>query len=714
MLATVSHDAAVHRPRRPGRVGPGRRRPDPRRHPRRSAPRLARRRRTRAPPGRVRPARRPGRPAPRGADPAPRLGFPGRPHRGRRRPCARSGRRCSASRSAWTARSAVTASCRPATSRSARSSRTASWPPGWRPPPAWPRPAGSTATGTSAWLWTVGEATGLPLDALTTSHRKLPADRLVLVAQAALFVVRDVFGPALSESLRSWSGRDLSDTALSVLYHRAKINRSMSRTNRCCRRCRSPRPRPGWWRAPGPRRSPSSPARPATARATPSSPPPSTSSTAAARSWWPPSPRTRPTSWPACWPVTRAPRRSSSATPRNGADLAASLAAGIGAGTAERDLRADRATSDQHLSSVRAIESRLAAAMTTEQQAADAVPLAADAGRTGRRRPRRLPRRRSTPRRRRRRSTAGRRVAGPWPREVRRRLVAALAGRGRVPQRHGPSPGPPGCAGPARDRRDRGRHRAACRRPPGRDRRHRPRPALDRPARGRGSPGRRGGRRDEPGRPQRPPLDPGRPPRSRRPGHRPAVRPQPPPRAARRPGRPAAGQGPAAVDRHGHRCGGPAAAGARPLRSGGDRRGLARRPGARRSGAGPGPPRPGRRRPAAVAVRVLRQRRGRRGGAVPARRGRPRRRAPGQHLRPGRRLRPGDLAGRTPPQRPAPDRFLREAFLRGPDRGRHPAPVHRPRRRDRRGPGPAASRPRSAPSWTWSGRWPARAGPASG
>jgi hypothetical protein len=49
--------------------------------------------------------------------------------------------------------------------------------------------------------------------------------------------------------------------------------------------------------------------------------------------------------------------------------LAASLAAGLESGTAERDLRADRATSDQHLSSVRAIEFRLATAMTTEQQA---------------------------------------------------------------------------------------------------------------------------------------------------------------------------------------------------------------------------------------------------------------------------------------------------------------------------------------------------------
>lgn len=79
-------------------------------------------------------------------------------------------------------------------------------------------PGWLTATGTQAWLWTAGEATGLPLDSLTAEHRRLPNDRLVLIARAALFVVRDVFGPALGESLRSWAGRDLSGTALDALY----------------------------------------------------------------------------------------------------------------------------------------------------------------------------------------------------------------------------------------------------------------------------------------------------------------------------------------------------------------------------------------------------------------------------------------------------------------------------------------------------------------
>jgi hypothetical protein len=79
--------------------------------------------------------------------------------------------------------------------------------------PGWLR-----ATGSRSWLWSVAEATGLPIDAVSDEHRRLPNDRLVLVAAAALFVVRDVFGPALGDSLRSWAGRDLEGTALSLLY----------------------------------------------------------------------------------------------------------------------------------------------------------------------------------------------------------------------------------------------------------------------------------------------------------------------------------------------------------------------------------------------------------------------------------------------------------------------------------------------------------------
>ncbi|HEV7965155.1 MAG TPA: hypothetical protein VGP57_21605, partial [Actinoplanes sp.] len=74
------------------------------------------------------------------------------------------------------------------------------------------------ATGSRAWLWSVAEATGLPIDAITGSGRRLPADRLVLVAEPALFVVRDVFGAGLGDSLRSWAGRDLAGTALAALY----------------------------------------------------------------------------------------------------------------------------------------------------------------------------------------------------------------------------------------------------------------------------------------------------------------------------------------------------------------------------------------------------------------------------------------------------------------------------------------------------------------
>ncbi|GAA2497169.1 DEAD/DEAH box helicase [Winogradskya humida] len=74
------------------------------------------------------------------------------------------------------------------------------------------------AIGTRAWLWSVAEATGLPIDATTTTTARLPGDRLVMVCRAALFVARDVFGGGLVDGLRSWSGRDLTGTAFAAIY----------------------------------------------------------------------------------------------------------------------------------------------------------------------------------------------------------------------------------------------------------------------------------------------------------------------------------------------------------------------------------------------------------------------------------------------------------------------------------------------------------------
>ena len=77
------------------------------------------------------------------------------------------------------------------------------------------------ATGSRAWLWSVAEATGLPIDAIAENSRRLPTDRLVLVVEPALFVVRDVFGAGLADSLRTWAGRNLDGTALAALYGEA-------------------------------------------------------------------------------------------------------------------------------------------------------------------------------------------------------------------------------------------------------------------------------------------------------------------------------------------------------------------------------------------------------------------------------------------------------------------------------------------------------------
>ncbi|MCO8273522.1 AAA domain-containing protein [Actinoplanes sp. TRM 88003] len=73
------------------------------------------------------------------------------------------------------------------------------------------------ATGSKAWLWSAAEATGLSVDAVA-GDRRAPNDRVVLMAEAALFVVRDVFGAGLADSLRSWASRDLTGTALAAVY----------------------------------------------------------------------------------------------------------------------------------------------------------------------------------------------------------------------------------------------------------------------------------------------------------------------------------------------------------------------------------------------------------------------------------------------------------------------------------------------------------------
>ncbi|MEU4564552.1 AAA domain-containing protein [Actinoplanes sp. NPDC023936] len=78
------------------------------------------------------------------------------------------------------------------------------------------------AIGSRAWLRAAAEATGLPFETVTDSGNRLPKDRLVLVAAAALYVARDVFGVGLSDSLRSWAGRELTGTALAAMYGEAR------------------------------------------------------------------------------------------------------------------------------------------------------------------------------------------------------------------------------------------------------------------------------------------------------------------------------------------------------------------------------------------------------------------------------------------------------------------------------------------------------------
>ncbi|BCY07161.1 DEAD/DEAH box helicase [Actinoplanes sp. L3-i22] len=78
------------------------------------------------------------------------------------------------------------------------------------------------ATGSGAWLRSVADATGFPVGATVGPKQRIPADGLVLVAAPALFVVRDVFGAGLADSLRSWAGRELSGTALAAVYGEAR------------------------------------------------------------------------------------------------------------------------------------------------------------------------------------------------------------------------------------------------------------------------------------------------------------------------------------------------------------------------------------------------------------------------------------------------------------------------------------------------------------
>ncbi|MET0419126.1 MAG: hypothetical protein ABW022_24190, partial [Actinoplanes sp.] len=74
------------------------------------------------------------------------------------------------------------------------------------------------ATGTRAWLRSAADATGLPAERFSEDPRRLPTEEVQVVAGAGLYVARDVFGAGLSDSLRSWAGRDLTGTALAAVY----------------------------------------------------------------------------------------------------------------------------------------------------------------------------------------------------------------------------------------------------------------------------------------------------------------------------------------------------------------------------------------------------------------------------------------------------------------------------------------------------------------
>ncbi|GIF19797.1 superfamily I DNA/RNA helicase [Actinoplanes tereljensis] len=84
-------------------------------------------------------------------------------------------------------------------------------------------PGWLTAIGSRAWLSAAADATGIPVFAVADDHRRLPKNRVVLVPSAGLFVVRDVFGGGLADSLRSWAARDLSGTALAAIYGEERV-----------------------------------------------------------------------------------------------------------------------------------------------------------------------------------------------------------------------------------------------------------------------------------------------------------------------------------------------------------------------------------------------------------------------------------------------------------------------------------------------------------
>ncbi|GAA0523899.1 hypothetical protein GCM10010172_00340 [Paractinoplanes ferrugineus] len=84
-------------------------------------------------------------------------------------------------------------------------------------------PGWLSATGSTAWMQTAAEATGIAVFTVTFDHRHLPKNRVVLVAQAGLYVARDVFGGGLADSLRSWAARDLTGTALAAIYGEPRV-----------------------------------------------------------------------------------------------------------------------------------------------------------------------------------------------------------------------------------------------------------------------------------------------------------------------------------------------------------------------------------------------------------------------------------------------------------------------------------------------------------
>jgi hypothetical protein len=73
--------------------------------------------------------------------------------------------------------------------------------------------------GAVVWMRAVAEAAGLRVPRVVTRAVPPPDDGLVLVAAAALFVARDVFGGGPRDTLLNWAGRgELAGTALAKVY----------------------------------------------------------------------------------------------------------------------------------------------------------------------------------------------------------------------------------------------------------------------------------------------------------------------------------------------------------------------------------------------------------------------------------------------------------------------------------------------------------------